>query len=91
MSVLAVTLDLKEPGANYEALHTTLKAYKGCRALKTTWLLDTRKTPGEIAQELFGLLGERDQVFVVRLHQDWMANFADGATGWLRSPARRWD
>ena len=90
MSVLSITYDLKAPGRDYKPLYDAIKTYTGCHALDSCWLIDTQKTTEQVRDHLNGKVDGNDEIFVVKLRQDWATNFRDQATEWLKSPNRTW-
>lgn len=91
MSVLLLCYDLQQPRRNHDALWTILGKYPHCRAAESAWLLDTENTTDNVRDQLSPLLGENDQVCVIRLHCDWAACQKLLCDDWLTDPVRSWD
>jgi hypothetical protein len=93
MSVLLVTYDLHKPDHHYSDLWDALKKYTHIHPLNSVWLLDTIGDPTAVRTKLKEslLYKEKDQLFVVRLHQDWASLNMHQAATWLKDTSRTWD
>jgi hypothetical protein len=80
--ILLVSYDLKGLSTGYTQLYEYLKSHNGwSHYLASTWLIDTKKTPDEIVDEIQPFLKEKDHVLVVRFDRPYQ--------GWL--PQKAWD
>ena len=96
MSVLLVSYDLKGDDSDYHQLIQALESYghgRYCHAQKSVWLLDTSKTPREVASHLGRYMNLRrgDKIFVGRIHKDWSSYCSDDVANWLKGHSRTWD
>jgi hypothetical protein len=80
--ILIITYDLKTPGRKYSPLYETIKAQgRWWHYLKSTWLIDTQKTPEQVAEAINPYLGEDDNLLVAEMGTNYQ--------GWL--PSKAWD
>ena len=91
MSVILISYDLKAPGRDYNPLYEAIKTYTWCQVLESAWAIDTSKSPANVRDHLKKVVDDNDEVFVVRMRQNWATTFSDQATEWLKSPSRTWD
>jgi hypothetical protein len=91
MSVLLVSYDLNRPGQNYTGLYKELERWTRCRALESTWFLDTPDDPAAVRNALYKHIDTGDQLYVFRLRKHWAAHKQDGCTEWLKDTGRSWD
>jgi len=91
MSVLLISYDLKGPNRDYEPLYKAIKSYTWQQILESSYAIDTAKTPAKVRDHLKNEVDANDEVFVVRMHQNWATTFSDGATEWMKSASRTWD
>ena len=83
MTVIIVTYDLNNPAKDYTPLFTAIQS-QGVwwHHLKSTWLIDTQKTPAEMYEVLRHHLELSDRLLVTRM--------GDGYSGWLTPDAWEW-
>jgi hypothetical protein len=81
--IVLVTYDLNNPSKNYTPLFEALKLQgPWWHYLKSTWLIDTNKTPTEVWNVIANHVEATDRVFVT--------NLAPGHQGWLDKDAWAW-
>jgi hypothetical protein len=64
--------DLRQPGRNYESLHSYLKTLDWWHCLDSTWLVETSKTATTIRDDMLVHIDTNDGVLVVTLgNKNW--------------------
>jgi hypothetical protein len=83
MSIIIVTYDLNDLTRDYTPFFTAIQN-QGVwwHNLRTTWLIDTTKTPAEVYEAVRHFITVNDRIFIGRL--------GDGYSGWLDSTAWPW-
>ena len=81
--ILFISYDLKNPNKNYEPFYNTLKE-QGVwwHYLKSTWLLDTNKTPDQVYEALRHHIEQADRILV--------GTMVGPKQGWLEKEAWDW-
>jgi hypothetical protein len=83
--ILLVTYDLKGFAKDYEGLHTYLKSHDGwSHYMASTWLIDTKKTPEQVADDTRPFLQDGDRMLIVRFNSN------EPYQGWLPDKAWEW-
>jgi CRISPR/Cas system-associated endoribonuclease Cas2 len=90
MAILLVTYDLKNPGRNYEPLHSLLKQYNYCKGMESVWLLDTTHTPSQVRERIAQVVDGNDIVFVTKLASQAWASRNFNCADWLNAANRNW-
>jgi len=81
--ILIVTYDLRGAAGSYEDFFETLKAQGSwAHYLRSTWLISTDKSAGEVFDELRGYLRSGDHLLITRLSKQ--------RQGWLPKKAWQW-
>jgi hypothetical protein len=81
--IVLVTYDLKNSDRDYTPFYDQLKEQgTWWHYLKSTWLLNTTKQPGQIADALRPLMDESDNLFVTEITKN--------NSGWLSKKAWDW-
>ena len=81
--IVLVTYDLNNPTKDYTPLFNALKAQgQWWHQLRSTWLIDTHKSPTEIWNAIAPYVENTDRVLVT--------NLAPGHQGWLGKDAWDW-
>ena len=75
-----VSYDLHSPNANYDALFKELKKCSGWyHCLKSTWLVSTTESAGQLYERLRKVLKVSDRLLVIGVtkeHQGWLPKSA---------------
>lgn len=80
--ILIVTYDLRGAAGSYEEFFDALKAHRSwAHYLRSTWLISTSSSPGELFDELRPYIRPGDHLLVARLTKE--------RQGWL--PKKAWD
>jgi len=89
--VILIAYDLNKPGKDYSALYTAIRNISGVRwhRLSSVWLIETQLTPQQITQALKPFIDQNDELFVVRLYNQYDGYFppieTQEARDWLRA------
>jgi hypothetical protein len=83
MSVIIITYDLNDLTKDYTPFFTTIQN-QGVwwHNLRSTWLIDTPKTPAEVYEAVRHFMTANDRIFI--------AHLGDGYSGWLDAHAWAW-
>jgi hypothetical protein len=83
MSIIIVTYDLNSPTRDYTPLFSAIQS-QGVwwHNLRSTWLIDTQKTPGQVYEALRHHLEQTDRILITRM--------GEGYSGWLSKDAWEW-
>jgi len=80
--VLLISYDLRRPGQNYTALYDAIRSYGlWWHHLESTWIIETARSPGDVAAHLRNFIDSNDGLLVVQLVRN--------SNGWL--PQQAWD
>ena len=83
--ILIVTYDLKGPSALYSALFTYLKSHEGWNHyLASTWMIDTRKSPEEVVDEMRPHIQKGDRYLVTRLERPYQGLLPRKSWEWIK-------
>jgi hypothetical protein len=86
--ILLVAYDLKGPSTHYAKLYEHLKGQEGWwHYLGSTWLISTRKTPKELAEEIKPLLLDTDRFLVARFGSEYWGWITKDAWDWIKNHA----
>jgi hypothetical protein len=83
MSIVIVTYDLNTPAKDYSPLFSAIQN-QGVwwHNLRTTWLVETTKTPTQVYEAVRPHITVNDRIFIGRL--------SEGYSGWLDTDAWAW-
>jgi hypothetical protein len=90
MAVIMATYDLRKPDHDYQPLYNYLKTFTYCWRIESVWLLDTNKSPEQIADGMWAHVhNPTDKVFACQLQQNW-TSYSFPCSVWLKSTDRTW-
>lgn len=82
--IVLVTYDLKKSGHDYKPFYAALKEQgTWWHYVSSTWLLDTDKSPEDIADALHPFLDEADNLFVAEITNNNSGYLSEKAWAWI--------
>jgi hypothetical protein len=83
MSALLVTYDLKKPGQDYSDFYKVIKAYAWAKLSESSYAIKTDESSKTIYDKLEPHIDKNDQVYVIRLAQDFYGFGPKTVNEWL--------
>ncbi len=83
MAALLVAYDLKKPGQNYTKFLETIKSYAWARLSESSYAIATWETADAVYAKLKPYIDSNDQIYVIRLGQNWQGFGATVVNDWL--------
>jgi hypothetical protein len=81
--IVVISYDLRNPKRDYGPLFDAIKQQgRWWHYLKSTWILETRKTPQEIIDDIEPLLSESDRILAFEMAGEYYGILPDRAWRW---------
>lgn len=91
MAILLVTYDLNAQGQDYDSVRKYFEQYAYAKALKSAWLIETRKTVQDIFSEFRQVVDQNDTFFVSRVFRPHFEGVLNKEiVDWVNSSDRDW-
>jgi hypothetical protein len=85
MSALLITYDLHKPGQNYAKFMEAIKSYPWAKLSESSYAIATYESAASIHSQLKPHMDNNDNLYVVRLSQDWQGWGPPVVNQWLNT------